>query len=263
MTYFDALNDKWLRRFMALAQHIAQWSKDPSTKVGAVIVNKDRSVLGTGYNGFPRGVKDDPERYADRTKKYPLIVHAEMNALLTAIDVREAALIVTMFPCERCAQAIVQRGIAMVVAPKTSPADPRWTESHQTARMIFTEAGVHLVELDLPAVGEGPLLVNCRDVSKTIDDARAAFAPLLRAVETVFPPYLTMVKVELREYGFNGRWQMRFTYDDTVFGVVWGAEQGFAGTPIDADEFTPNKPLAADAVTAWVLDQLRTIASRT
>ena len=66
----------WHQRFLALAAHVGSWSKDPSTKVGAVIVRNDRTIVSVGYNGFPRHCDDDPELYADRTKKYPRTVHA-------------------------------------------------------------------------------------------------------------------------------------------------------------------------------------------
>ena len=63
-----------------LAGHIAGWSKDPSTKVGCVVVGQDREIRSTGFNGFPRGISDDLDRLTDREQKYPLICHAEENA---------------------------------------------------------------------------------------------------------------------------------------------------------------------------------------
>src|SRR3989344_2191240 len=76
--------EKWDRRFLALAEHVAQWSKDPSTKTGAVIVDPNNRVVSLGYNGFPRGVNDLPERLSNRELKYKIIVHCERNALLFA-----------------------------------------------------------------------------------------------------------------------------------------------------------------------------------
>ena len=67
----NILEEKWRRRFMALCEHIAEWSLDPSTKEGAVIVNYKKRVVGLGYNGFPEGVVDSKERYEDRAEKYP------------------------------------------------------------------------------------------------------------------------------------------------------------------------------------------------
>ena len=71
----------WDQRFLDLAEHIAQWSKDPRTKVGAVIVDEKKRVVSVGYNGFPRGVDDNPDRYEDRTAKLLFVAHAERNAL--------------------------------------------------------------------------------------------------------------------------------------------------------------------------------------
>ena len=73
---------KWDLRFLKLAEHISNWSKDPSTKVGCIIVGEDREIRSTGFNGFPRGIEDSEERLNDRTQKYPLICHAEENAIM-------------------------------------------------------------------------------------------------------------------------------------------------------------------------------------
>ena len=76
------MTSNWDLRFIGLAQHISTWSKDPSTKVGCVVVGEDREIRSTGFNGFPRGINDDEERLTDREKKYPLICHAEENAII-------------------------------------------------------------------------------------------------------------------------------------------------------------------------------------
>ena len=75
---------KWDFRFIELAKHISLWSKDPSTKVGCVVVGEDREIRSTGFNGFPRGIDDDEDRLTNREKKYPLICHAEENAIMHA-----------------------------------------------------------------------------------------------------------------------------------------------------------------------------------
>ena len=75
--------DKWDERYLRLAKEVSTWSKDPSTKVGAIAV-LDGSVLAQGYNGFPKGVNDDPAKYADRETKYKYTVHAEMNCIFNA-----------------------------------------------------------------------------------------------------------------------------------------------------------------------------------
>ena len=75
---------KWDRRFLDLAAGMATWSKDMSTQVGAIIVDRDQRIVSSGYNGFPRGVVDSIERYQDRDTKYRMVVHAEINAILFA-----------------------------------------------------------------------------------------------------------------------------------------------------------------------------------
>lgn len=133
----------WDERFLQLAQHIAQWSKDPSTKVGAVIVRPNRTIASVGYNGFPRGVNDD-ERLNDRPYKYAMTVHAEANAILSANERLDGCtLYVTpLSPCSSCASILIQSGIKRVVA--YMPHQPEhWADSFAIARTMLDEAGVH------------------------------------------------------------------------------------------------------------------------
>ena len=115
----DSDSFKWDRRFLQLAKHIAEWSKDPSTKCGAVIVDGNRRIVGVGYNGFPRGVEDDEWRYTDRSIKYSLTVHAETNAIAKLARSNESGMDATMFvthsPCLDCAKLIYQSGINHVL----------------------------------------------------------------------------------------------------------------------------------------------------
>ncbi len=137
--------EKWDLRFLSMARLVASWSKDPSTKCGAVVVNGRRIVLGLGYNGFPRGMEDRPELYQDREKKLSRVIHAEMNAILNSNQsVHGATLFSTLQSCDRCAVHIIQAGIKRVVAPKDY--DFRWPESLD----YFKEAGVEVVLYDLP-----------------------------------------------------------------------------------------------------------------
>jgi dCMP deaminase len=132
----------WDERFLQLAQHIAQWSKDPSTKVGAVIVRPNRTIASIGYNGFPRGVNDD-ERLNDRPYKYAMTVHAEANAILSANERLDGCtLYVTpLSPCSSCASILIQSGIKRVVA--YMPHQPEhWADSFAIARTMLDEAGV-------------------------------------------------------------------------------------------------------------------------
>src|SRR4051812_17995840 len=97
--------NKWHHRFLSLAQHVAGWSKDPSTQTGCVIVRPDRTVASMGYNGFPRRVHDGYHRYNDRPTKYAMVVHAEANAILHAHDDLTGctAYVYPWPPCSSCA----------------------------------------------------------------------------------------------------------------------------------------------------------------
>lgn len=144
---------KWDRRYMELAKHIASWSRDPSTKVGAVIV-KDNIVVGMGYNGFPRGVVDYEFRYNDRPTKLKFVVHAEVNAVLNANQSVRGGTIYIWPPlgnpqssCNECAKVIIQAGIERVVGYKDiSGREPSntWKESCDIAREMFVEAGIEM-----------------------------------------------------------------------------------------------------------------------
>ena len=111
---------KWHMRFLEMAKMVGSWSKDPSTQVGAVIVDDDRRVISLGYNGFPKGVADN-QRLDDRKEKYKMIVHAERNALLFAnTSVKDATIFTYPFmPCPICTGMIIQSGIRRVVSLQT------------------------------------------------------------------------------------------------------------------------------------------------
>ena len=137
-------DEKWDRRYLGMAEYIACWSKDPSTRVGAVVVDPNNQIVSLGYNGLPRGVQDSPERLHNRELKYKLIVHAEINALAFAErSVRGCTLYTFPFmPCVRCAGEVIQRGIVRVVAPKVD--NDRWAEDFRLTQQMFMEAGVLL-----------------------------------------------------------------------------------------------------------------------
>jgi len=142
--------DKWDERFVALAEHIAGWSKDPSMGVGCVVVGPDREIRSTGYNGFPRGIADTSERLEDRELKYPIIVHAEMNAIMHAarigVSLKGCTSYATWPPCTRCACALIQAGIRRVVSP-TTHIPQRWQEDFARGKDILVEAGVLVEQL--------------------------------------------------------------------------------------------------------------------
>ena len=136
------MNAKWIERFINLAAHVATWSKDPSSQVGAVIIRPDRSVASVGFNGLPRAVSDDPARFADRDQKLLYTVHAELNAILAAREpLHGYSIVVYPFqPCAACAAAIIQAGISEVICPEVPDAS-RWADSFHAARTMFREAG--------------------------------------------------------------------------------------------------------------------------
>lgn len=133
----------WDKKFLDMAEMVSLWSKDPSTKVGAVIVDKNNRLISVGYNGFPRGIPDD-ERLKQRDKKYDIIVHAEMNAILFAnVPIQGFTLYTYPFePCSRCASVIIQTGISRVVSLRNK--EDRWETNFEISRNLFKEAGVKL-----------------------------------------------------------------------------------------------------------------------
>lgn len=138
--------DKWDYRFMRVAREISTWSKDPSKQIGAVAVNADRRILATGYNGFPKGIEDIPERYEDRSIKYDLVVHAEMNCIYNAtfngISLKDATLYVFGLPvCHDCAKGIIQVGINKIVM-SMDDIPQKWLDSFEKSRRMFDEANV-------------------------------------------------------------------------------------------------------------------------
>lgn len=138
-----ALINKWDRRFMELALHVAQWSKDPSTKVGAVIVRPDRRIVSIGYKGFPSGVCDHEERYAERAVKYKFVSHAERNALdNVSQDVKGCTLYSTLQPCPECAKSIIQKGIAEVVTIVDETRKELLDEFMNYSYIMFEEANL-------------------------------------------------------------------------------------------------------------------------
>lgn len=142
---------KWHKRFLDMADTIASWSKDPSTKVGCVVVETDtRQILTMGYNGFPRGVKDRPEWYEDREYKYPVVVHAEVNAIVSsAADLTGATLYCNVgLPCPDCAGPIIQSGIKRVVCPTGRRTKLNTSFFNELTLQMFEDAEVELIEIE-------------------------------------------------------------------------------------------------------------------
>lgn len=138
---------KWDSRFLDIAVLVASWSKDPSTKVGAVVV-KDREIKSTGYNGFPKGIEDSDERLHDRETKYKYVVHAERNALIQAGKECEGATlyIAGLPPCSECAKQIIQAGIETVKVGDIDRPE-RWESDMCLAQNMLAEAGIPIETL--------------------------------------------------------------------------------------------------------------------
>jgi len=138
----------WHERFLDLATHVANWSKDPHTKVGAVIIGDNRRIVSVGYNGFPSGVDDNQiERYS-RPEKYLFTEHAERNAIynahLTDASPVNGSIYVTKMTCADCARAIIQCGIKQVHTYKEDNPESRWADSFAAAFEMYKEAQVKI-----------------------------------------------------------------------------------------------------------------------
>ena len=147
------MSDKWDLRFIELAHHISSWSKDPSTKVGCVVVGADREIRSTGFNGFPRGIDDSMERLENREEKYNLICDAEENAIMHAarigVSLKDCTAYVTWPPCTRCARSLIQAGIVEVVYAGGKDIPERWVEDFTRSTGMMKEAGLKLRNVDV------------------------------------------------------------------------------------------------------------------
>ena len=149
---------RWDVRFLSFAKHISEWSKDPSTQVGAVAV-RDRRVLATGYNGFPQHIADLPGRLLNREEKLLRTVHAEANIVAQAarngVSLDGSTVYVWPFlPCNACCTLLIQAGFTRVVAPEIDIPD-RWLKSFTASKDMFSEAGIELTLIDPSLVEQG------------------------------------------------------------------------------------------------------------
>lgn len=137
----------WDEYYIGMAKYASCKSKDPNTKVGAVVVRKDKSVASVAYNGLPRGVNDTDDRLLCRDTKLQMILHAEENAILSSHERLDGCTLYVwpMPPCSLCAAKIIQSGITRVVSP--SPGE-RWAESCRLGSIMLEEAGVDVELVD-------------------------------------------------------------------------------------------------------------------
>ena len=135
-----------------MARAVAALSKDPSAKVGAVALNDDGILLAVGYNGFPRGVNDDPERYAVKDVKYRLVSHAEQNLVAQAAyaghSLKGSTVVLSgLYPCSSCAKSLIQAGVRRIITPPAD-ANPRWAPDAEWSSLMFREAGIEVVTME-------------------------------------------------------------------------------------------------------------------
>lgn len=158
------MSARWHRYFLDMALLNARMSKDPSTKVGAVIVGPDREIRSAGFNGLPRGIADTPERLNDRDTKLKLVVHAEMNAILNAARMGVSVKGCTLYlaatdasgavwggpPCTRCTVETIQSGITCIVSHPFKAVPSRWKDDIELARGLLGEVGIDYQEIMPP-----------------------------------------------------------------------------------------------------------------
>lgn len=156
----------WDERFLRLALHISEWSKDPTTRVGCVIVGPSNEVRSIGFNGFPRGVNDDDSSRYARPAKYMWTEHAERNAIYNAarigVALENCRMYLPWFPCGDCARAIIQSGIVELIAVEPELDHPKWGNDFRAAKVLLEEGGVKVRFVVLP---EGVLST---DVAKSV-----------------------------------------------------------------------------------------------
>ena len=147
-------SQKWDERFLGIARLISTWSKDPSTRVGAIAVNSQRRILAQGYNGFPSGAKDDLMLYEDRYTKYSRIVHAESNIIYNACNFRvglhgSTVFVFGMYPCPECIKALAQVGMSRIVFQLGwSENQEKWKDDFEISKRILRELGIGFTHYD-------------------------------------------------------------------------------------------------------------------
>jgi len=135
----------WHEYFMETAKLSAKRSKDPSTQVGTCVVGKNKKIIGTGYNGMPRGCSDDDFSW-EKPEKYLYVCHAEQNALLNSNNFEMlygSTLYTTLFPCNECAKIIIQLGVKNVIYLEDKYSD---TVEVRAAKKMFVAAQVEYLD---------------------------------------------------------------------------------------------------------------------
>lgn len=218
---------KWDLRFLELAKHVSGYSKDPSTKTGAVIVRPDHTIASVGFNGFPRGCDDSETLYADRSVKLSRVIHCEMNAILAAREPLHGYTLYT-YPfcsCDRCAVHVIQAGIKRCVAPRLPEhLQERWGQSVDLTKTVFREAGVELSIFDsspcsdrqraalawvASTFGDGATLSKERairffeEATELVQTANVSHEMILRIIARVYSRPIGDAKKEIGQVGLT------------------------------------------------------------
>jgi dCMP deaminase len=143
---------KWDEYFMRMVYLVAMKSRDPSSKIGAILV-KENQIISTGYNGFPIGVNDDDDRYINREIKYAYVVHAEDNVVLSAarfgISTKDTTLYTQDIPCNECCKSVIQGGIKEIIIHSLWPTmSDKWLASQEISKIMLKECGIKVKEFD-------------------------------------------------------------------------------------------------------------------
>lgn len=142
------ISPRWINHFLRMCDLLAAMSRDDKTKVGCVLIGPDKEVISTGFNGFPRGVRDDRDERYERPAKYMWFEHAERNAIYNAArrgaPLKGTTLIINAPPCTDCARGIIQSGVEEIIYPKDHAFANRsdWQENIDTATAMLLEADV-------------------------------------------------------------------------------------------------------------------------
>jgi dCMP deaminase len=146
---------RWVEYFRTLAHTVKLKSKDVNTQIGAIIVGRDKEIVSTGYNSFPRGLQDNLKERQERPEKYYWFEHAERNAIYNAARIGVSTKGTTMYlscgvPCSDCARGIINAGIVRIFCEKGGSASrgPKWEESAERSWEMFDEANVKVCFYD-------------------------------------------------------------------------------------------------------------------
>jgi dCMP deaminase len=148
----------WDKYFIDICEVVRQKSKDPSSKIGVVLVGTDNQIISTGFNGFPRGIDETDETRWERPIKYDFVTHGEENAIFnaarTGVSTKNSTLYLVGFgpptvPCKDCCKAVIQAGIKRVVGFGYKLMQEHYRESCNFSLARLEEAGIEFVEFGI------------------------------------------------------------------------------------------------------------------